>query len=100
MQPLNLESIRSDRTDGPFHKYELPGLLVGIARQRLTGRLLLATGGDARRTIGFDDGQATLAGSNVPAERLGARMLERGVITAAQGVDIDNVMASESVKFG
>ncbi len=100
MQPLNLDSIRSGRTDGTFHKHELPGLLVGIAQRRLTGRLLLVTGGDARRTIGFDDGQATLAGSNVPAERLGARMLERGVITAAQGVEIDNIMAAESLKFG
>lgn len=99
MLSLDFSALQQGPIEGRFGRFELPALLVRVARTGRTGRLALGDG-TADRTIGFADGLPTLAGSRIPAEHLGQRLLKLDLISAEQLAQVDNLMCSEPLQFG
>lgn len=100
MAKLDVARIADGPIDGSFQKHELPGLMMRLAGSQRSGRLSLTEAPKVRRVITFADGFPTSAGSSIISEQLGARMLDRGIITPVQEIEIDGVMRSEKLQFG
>ncbi len=99
MHKLDLSGIRKGPTEGVFSRYEIPSVLMRVARQGRTGRLTL-TDGDKVRSVGFAAGTPTMAGSNIASERLGRRLLKLHMISDEQCTQVEAAMAKYQIQFG
>jgi len=98
MEPFSLTHPQTE-IEGTFSRFEIPSLLMHAPRKATSGALRLVDG-PAVRVIGFEAGMPTVAASSLAEERLGALLLERKVIDAAQSARIDALMLKDKVQFG
>ncbi len=99
IKTLDLNSLATAPIEGSFHRFETPALLLRMARERHSGCLTLLDG-DRVRTVTFADGIPTSAGSQVPSERLGQRLLKLDLLSQEQLAKVDAVMCAKPVQFG
>jgi len=64
--------------DGPVNKCRTPGLLLRVARERLTGKLKLQAG-TIQKEIFFDEGEPRFAFSNLKSDLFGTFLIESGL---------------------
>ncbi|MCC6625105.1 MAG: serine/threonine protein kinase [Deltaproteobacteria bacterium] len=84
LQPSLIEEEPSrPLDDGPVNRYRTPGLLLRIARERLTGKLKLQAG-TLQKEIFFDQGEPRFAFSNLKRDLFGTFLIESGLADPAQ----------------
>jgi hypothetical protein len=91
---MNEPSLR-----GSLASFRLPDVLTFLASTGKSGTLTL-TSGPAEATVYFDSGAVVYAGSNQETLRLGAVLLRKKRISAAQREAIDDLMKAEGGRFG
>jgi hypothetical protein len=91
---MNEPSLR-----GSLASFRLPDVLTFLASARKSGTLTIA-GGSNEATVYFDGGAVVYAGSNQETLRLGAILLRKKHISAAQRDAIDDLMNAEGGRFG
>jgi hypothetical protein len=84
---------------GPHSAINLSRVLQKIACEERSGDLQVAFG-DSTKTIYLKDGSVVFAASNIPNDRLGETMLERGSISEYEFILASSLMKTEGRKFG
>ena len=84
---------------GSLASFRLPDVLTFLASARKSGTLTLNSGSN-EATVFFDNGAVVYAGSNQETLRLGAILLRKKHISAAQRDAIDDLMKAEGGRFG